>query len=214
MAEKKITIRELIETGKRNGKLTTKEINEAIEETGFDVEQIDKLYETLERNSVEIVDEPDPEADAFTLTEASVDMFESALSAEGVAIDDPVKVYLKEIGRVPLLTPDEEIKLALAIQEGNKAVETKKEKFAPVLEVEQNKKRSIRDRNEAMNAVLDTYSAAQREELKTLDKLISQGDRAKQRLSEANLRLVVSIAKRYVGRGMQFLDLIQEGNLA
>ena len=213
MAEKKITIRELIETGKRNGKLTTKEINEAIEETGFDVEQIDKLYETLERNSVEIVDEPDPEADAFTLTEASVDMFESALSAEGVAIDDPVKVYLKEIGRVPLLTPDEEIKLALAIQEGNKAVETKKEKFAPVLEVEQNKKRSIRDRNEAMNAVLDTYSAAQREELKTLDKLISQGDRAKQRLSEANLRLVVSIAKRYVGRGMQFLDLIQEGNL-
>ncbi|HIX33138.1 MAG TPA: RNA polymerase sigma factor RpoD [Candidatus Gemmiger avium] len=213
MAEKKITIRELIETGKRNGKLTTKEINEAIEETGFDVEQIDKLYETLERNSVEIVDEPDPEADAFTLTEASVDMFESALSAEGVAIDDPVKVYLKEIGRVPLLTPDEEIKLALAIQEGNKAVETKKEKFAPVLEVEQNKKLSIRDRNEAMNAVLDTYSAAQREELKTLDKLISQGDRAKQRLSEANLRLVVSIAKRYVGRGMQFLDLIQEGNL-
>ena len=213
MAEKKITIRELIETGKRNGKLTTKEINDAIEETGFDVEQIDKLYETLERNSVEIVDEPDQEADAFTLTEASVDMFESALSAEGVAIDDPVKVYLKEIGRVPLLTPDEEIKLALAIQEGNKAVETKKEKFAPVLEVEQNKKLSIRDRNEAMTAVLDTYSAAQREELKTLDKLISQGDRAKQRLSEANLRLVVSIAKRYVGRGMQFLDLIQEGNL-
>ena len=213
MAEKKITIRELIETGKRNGKLTTKEINDAIEETGFDVEQIDKLYETLERNSVEIVDEPDPEADAFTLTETSVDMFESALSAEGVAIDDPVKVYLKEIGRVPLLTPDEEIKLALAIQEGNKAVETKKEKFAPVLEVEQNKKLSIRDRNEAMNAVLDTCSAAQREELKTLDKLISQGDRAKQRLSEANLRLVVSIAKRYVGRGMQFLDLIQEGNL-
>ena len=90
MAEKKITIRELIETGKRNGKLTTKEINDAIEETGFDVEQIDKLYETLERNSVEIVDEPDQEADAFTLTEASVDMFESALSAEGVAIDDPV----------------------------------------------------------------------------------------------------------------------------
>ena len=213
MAEKKITIRELIETGKRNGKLTTKEINDAIEETGFDVEQIDKLYETLERNSVEIVDEPDPEADAFALTETSVDMFESALSAEGVAIDDPVKVYLKEIGRVPLLTPDEEIKLALAIQEGNKAVETKKEKFAPVLEVEQNKKLSIRDRNEAMNAVLDTYSAVQREELKTLDKLISQGDRAKQRLSEANLRLVVSIAKRYVGRGMQFLDLIQEGNL-
>ena len=213
MAEKKITIRELIETGKRSGKLTTKEINDAIEETGFDVEQIDKLYETLERNNVEIVDEPDPEADAFTLTEASVDMFESALSAEGVAIDDPVKVYLKEIGRVPLLTPDEEIKLALAIQEGNKAVETKQEKFAQVLEVEQNKKLSIRERTEAMNAVLETMSSPQREELKALDRLINQGERAKQRLSEANLRLVVSIAKRYVGRGMQFLDLIQEGNL-
>ena len=213
MAEKKITIRELIETGKRNGKLTTKEINDAIEETGFDVEQIDKLYETLERNNVEIVDEPDPETDAFTLTEASVDMFESALSAEGVAIDDPVKVYLKEIGRVPLLTPDEEIKLALAIQEGNKAVETKQEKFAQVLEVEQNKKLSIRERTEAMNAVLETMSSPQREELKALDRLINQGERAKQRLSEANLRLVVSIAKRYVGRGMQFLDLIQEGNL-
>ena len=213
MAEKKITIRELIEIGKRNGKLTTKEINDAIEETGFDVEQIDKLYETLERNSVEIVDEPDPEAEAFTLTEASVDLFESALSAEGVAIDDPVKVYLKEIGRVPLLTPDEEIKLALAIQEGNRAVETKQEKFAPVLEIEKNKKLSIRERTESMNALLDTLSPAQREELKTLDKLIGQGERAKKRLSEANLRLVVSIAKRYVGRGMQFLDLIQEGNL-
>ena len=101
MAEKKITIRELIETGKRNGKLTTKEINDAIEETGFDVEQIDKLYETLEGHNVEIVDEPDADSENFTLTENSVDMFENALSAEGVAIDDPVKVYLKEIGRVP-----------------------------------------------------------------------------------------------------------------
>ena len=92
MAEKKITIRELIETGKRNGKLTTKEINDAIEETGFDVEQIDKLYETLEGHNVEIVEEPDANSENFTLTEDSVDMFEHALSAEGVDIDDPVKV--------------------------------------------------------------------------------------------------------------------------
>ncbi len=160
MSEKRNVVRELIETGKRNGRLTTKEINDALEEINFDVEQVDKLYETLESHNVEVVDEPDPDVAGFTLTEDSVDVLESALSAEGVAIDDPVKVYLKEIGRVPLLTPDEERQLALDIQEGG-----------------------------------------------------AKGERAKQRLSEANLRLVVSIAKRYVGRGMQFLDLIQEGNL-
>ncbi len=160
MSEKRNVVRELIETGKRNGRLTTKEINDALEEINFDVEQVDKLYETLESHNVEVVDEPDPDVAGFTLTEDSVDVLESALSAEGVAIDDPVKVYLKEIGRVPLLSPDEERQLALDIQEGG-----------------------------------------------------YKGERAKQRLSEANLRLVVSIAKRYVGRGMQFLDLIQEGNL-
>ncbi|MBQ8648265.1 MAG: sigma-70 family RNA polymerase sigma factor, partial [Oscillospiraceae bacterium] len=160
MAEKKNVLRELLETGKRNGKLTSKELTDAIEESGFDVEQMDKLYETLERNGIEVVDEPDTEGEHFALTEESVEQFESSLSAEGVAIDDPVKVYLKEIGRVPLLTSEEEIQLAKDIQEGG-----------------------------------------------------PKGERAKQRLSEANLRLVVSIAKRYVGRGMQFLDLIQEGNL-
>ncbi|MEG0396289.1 MAG: RNA polymerase sigma factor region1.1 domain-containing protein, partial [Oscillospiraceae bacterium] len=160
MADKKAIIRELIETGKRNQKLTTKEINDALEEIGFDVEQVDKLYETLDTHNIEIVDEPDADAEEFTLTEETVDVLETALSAEGVAIDDPVKVYLKEIGRVPLLSSEEEIELALKILDGGPA-----------------------------------------------------GERAKQRLSEANLRLVVSIAKRYVGRGMQFLDLIQEGNL-
>ncbi|MDD3430195.1 MAG: RNA polymerase sigma factor RpoD [Oscillospiraceae bacterium] len=153
----KLAIKELIESGKRNGKLTTKEINDALEESGFDVEQVDKLYETLESHNVEIVDEPDADAEDFTLTDSNVEVFESALTAEGVAIDDPVKVYLKEIGRVPLLSPEEEIDLAVRINAGD--------------------------------------------------------EKAKQRLSEANLRLVVSIAKRYVGRGMQFLDLIQEGNL-
>ena len=92
--------------------------------------------------------------------EEGMDDFEDTVTSDGITIDDPVKVYLKEIGRVPLLTPDEEVQLALDIQKGGK-----------------------------------------------------DGERAKQRLSEANLRLVVSIAKRYVGRGMQFLDLIQEGNL-
>ena len=213
MAEKKITIRELIETGKRNGKLTTKEINDAIEETGFDVEQIDKLYETLEGHNVEIVDEPDADSENFTLTENSVDMFENALSAEGVAIDDPVKVYLKEIGRVPLLSGDEEIRLALDILDGNKAIEEKKEKFAKICEVEDDKELSSDEKRIWLTQTKDALPTEQRIELRNLETAIRKGERAKQRLSEANLRLVVSIAKRYVGRGMQFLDLIQEGNL-
>ncbi len=157
MADKKAVIRELIENGKKHGKLTTKEISDAMEEIGFDVDQVDKLYETLDAHNIEVVDEPDPDIEEFKLTEENADQFEGALAAEGVSIDDPVKVYLKEIGRVPLLTPEEEVRLAERILEGD--------------------------------------------------------ERAKQRLAEANLRLVVSIAKRYVGRGMQFLDLIQEGNL-
>ena len=157
MADKKTVIRELIETGKKNGKLTTKEISDAMEEIGFDVDQVDKLYETLDAHNIEVVDEPDPEIEEFKLTEENANEFEGALAAEGVAIDDPVKVYLKEIGRVPLLTPEEEVDLAERVLQGD--------------------------------------------------------EKAKQRLTEANLRLVVSIAKRYVGRGMQFLDLIQEGNL-
>ena len=160
MGEKKNVITNLVELGKRNQKITTKEINDALEEIGFEVELVDKLYEALDANNIEIVDEPDADVEEFTLTEETVDELESALSAEGVNIDDPVKVYLKEIGRVPLLSPEEEIDLAVKIQSGG-----------------------------------------------------PDGDKAKQRLSEANLRLVVSIAKRYVGRGMQFLDLIQEGNL-
>ena len=213
MAEKKITIREMIETGKRNGKLTTKEINDAIEETGFDVEQIDKLYETLEGHNVEIVDEPDADSENFTLTEDSVDMFENALSAEGVAIDDPVKVYLKEIGRVPLLSGDEEIRLALDILDGNKAIEEKKEKFAKICEIEDDKELSSDEKRIWLTQTRDALPTEQRIELRNLETAIRKGERAKQRLSEANLRLVVSIAKRYVGRGMQFLDLIQEGNL-
>ena len=163
MAEKKDPIRSLIENGRRNGKLTNTEIGDAMEESGhvLDVEQMEKLYEELESNGIEAVDDDASDvADAAALTEDNVDDFEESLNTDGITIDDPVKVYLKEIGRVPLLTPEEEIDLALKIQAGG-----------------------------------------------------PDGEKAKQRLSEANLRLVVSIAKRYVGRGMQFLDLIQEGNL-
>ena len=162
MAEKKDPIRSLIESGRRAGKLTNTEIGDAMEESGhvLDVEQMEKLYEELESNGIEVVDDGTVDVGDAALTEDNVDDFEESLSTDGITIDDPVKVYLKEIGRVPLLTPEEEIDLALKIQAGG-----------------------------------------------------PEGEKAKQRLSEANLRLVVSIAKRYVGRGMQFLDLIQEGNL-
>ena len=213
MAEKKNVIRELIETGKRNGKLTTKEINDAIEESGFDVEQIDKLYETMEGHGIEIVEEPDPEAETFTLTEESVDLFESALSAEGVAIDDPVMVYLKEIGRVPLLSSDEEIQLALDILAGGEAQEKRTAQFPEICRIEADQSLSVVERKEQMEQARAALTREQLAELGRLDTTARRGERAKQRLSEANLRLVVSIAKRYVGRGMQFLDLIQEGNL-
>ncbi len=153
MAEKKMLIKDLIEQGKRKGKLSTKEINDLLEELDFDAEQVDKLYETLEGHNIEIVEDlNDQDLEQALTKDLSALEF---VSAEG--IDDPVKVYLKEIGRVPLLTPEKEIELAAKMAEGD--VNARKE------------------------------------------------------LAEANLRLVVSIAKRYVGRGMQFLDLIQEGNL-
>ena len=163
MAEKKDSIRTLIDTGRRIGKLTSSEISDAMEENGnvLDVEAMEKLYEELESNGIEIVDDTPVEVDdTVSAADDGADDYEDGLTADGITIDDPVKVYLKEIGRVPLLTPDEETELALKIQAGG-----------------------------------------------------PDGEKAKQRLSEANLRLVVSIAKRYVGRGMQFLDLIQEGNL-
>lgn len=156
--DKKAVIRNLIETGKNNGRLTTREINDALEQLDFDVEKVDKLYDTFEQLNIDIVDDIDlSEFDRKEGVELDAKEEEALLSVEGISIDDPVKVYLKEIGRVPLLSPEEEIELAERMAQG------------------------------------DPY--------------------ARKRLSEANLRLVVSIAKRYVGRGMQFLDLIQEGNL-
>ncbi len=183
MAEKKMGLKELLENGKRTGKVTTKELYEAMEESNFDVEKIDQIYSLFERENVEVVEEADEES--FALTENNADQFESSLTAEGVTIDDPVKVYLKEIGRVPLLTSEEEVNLALTIKAGNDA----KEKYDA-----------------------DPDALSEEEKAECL-KAIKKGAAARKRLSEANLRLVVSIAKRYVGRGMQFLDLIQEGNL-
>lgn len=158
--DKKTVIKELIEQGKSKGQLSTKDILDAIGELDFEPEQIEKFYDTLESQGVEIIENfADVALDDIDLNPQNNnnDGGNTAASTETISIDDPVKVYLKEIGRVPLLSPEEEIDLAIRIAEGD--------------------------------------------------------ERAKKRLSEANLRLVVSIAKRYLGRGMQFLDLIQEGNL-
>ena len=156
-------LHELLEYGKKNGKITMKEINKAIDALELDADQQDKFYAALEKMGVEIAVEEDDEvndaenenfADVEEVTE---DEMNAAIAVDGLAIDDPVRMYLKEIGKVDLLSPEEEIELAKRMLEGD--------------------------------------------------------EKAKKRLAEANLRLVVSIAKRYGGRGMMFLDLIQEGNL-
>ena len=159
--KKQIDMNLLIEKGKK-GKLSVSDLDEAIEEMDFDAESIDKLYETLEDNGIGF-DESDISSEEMNAIESEVESFgagetmERILEQEGLAIDDPVRLYLKEIGRVPLLTNEREKKLAERMMVGDETAKTE--------------------------------------------------------LVEANLRLVVSIAKRYVGRGMFFLDLIQEGNM-
>ena len=159
--EKKFEVRDLIEKGKVKGSLSNAEIMEAIEEADYDIEQIEKLYETLEGMGIEVTGYLD--APEFRAIENDVERYESAedmekmLAQEGLSIDDPVRMYLKEIGTVALLDSERELYLAEKMTEGDRA--------------------------------------------------------AKDELVRANLRLVVSIAKRYVGKGMFFLDLIQEGNL-
>ncbi|MCD7740959.1 MAG: RNA polymerase sigma factor RpoD [Ruminococcus sp.] len=162
--DKKNVMDGLLEQGKVKGKLTTKEINDALEKLDYDVEQIDQFYESCEKFHIEIIDDILADDDVAIMSaeeEVTPEEIDIGLSTDGVAIDDPVKIYLKEIGRVPLLTPEEEIQLAEKMGSGNE----------------------------------------------------EEAAKARKRLAEANLRLVVSIAKKYVGRGMSFLDLIQEGNM-
>ncbi|ADL41979.1 RNA polymerase, sigma 70 subunit, RpoD subfamily [Caldicellulosiruptor obsidiansis OB47] len=154
MSEEKKTlirekVRELISLGQSKGFLTYSEIQEILDKVELDASQVESIYDTLESMGIDVVD------DRVSEEELLKDDLENL--PEGIAIDDPVRMYLKEIGKIPLLTPEEEIELAKRIEQGD--------------------------------------------------------EEAKKRLAEANLRLVVSIAKRYVGRGMLFLDLIQEGNL-
>ena len=161
-SEKKFNLKEIVEKAKAKGSISNADIMEELEDVDYDLEQIEKLYEALEAAGVEVTGYLDtPEFDNEIQTE--VEQYESAedmekmLSQEGLAIDDPVRMYLKEIGKVPLLDAPRELELAELMANGN--------------------------------------------------------NEAKKELVESNLRLVVSIAKRYVGKGMFFLDLIQEGNL-
>ncbi|MBC7765987.1 MAG: RNA polymerase sigma factor RpoD [Hyphomonadaceae bacterium] len=149
-------VKELIEKGKSRGVLSYQEIMDALQEIELNPEQIEMIYETLENIGVEVVGDLDKELKEIEELNVEVEDIEANIP-DGINIDDPVRMYLKEIGKVPLLSSDEEIELARRMEKGEQD--------------------------------------------------------AKKRLAEANLRLVVSIAKRYVGRGMLFLDLIQEGNL-
>ncbi len=154
-------IKELIAKGKRKGIISYREIMDSLEQIDLSTEQIDEIYEAFASNGIEIMpdtsesEEPTEDQEPFQVDTEEVEL--DLTIPEGIALDDPVRMYLKEIGRVPLLSATDEIDLARRVEEGEES--------------------------------------------------------AKRRLAEANLRLVVSIAKRYVGRGMLFLDLIQEGNL-
>ena len=158
--EKKMDVQGLIEKGKSQGSLSASDITEAVDLSGYDMDQVEKLYETLEASGIEVNSYMGDDFEGPAGVEVEVEENEDidkALADDGVAVDDPVRMYLKDIGKIPLLTPERETWLAEKIAEGDES--------------------------------------------------------AKNELVEANLRLVVSIAKKYVGKGMYFPDLIQEGNL-
>jgi RNA polymerase primary sigma factor len=188
-------VMDLFARGKKRGRLESSEMMDVLDEIELDSDQMEKIYDSLESLSISIGSEEDilPELpdDLEPPLEEIAEIEEEELVdpntlVDSFAIDDPVRMYLKEIGKVDLLSPEEETELAQRMSAGILAAEQLRE--------------------------LDG-SAIPPEELKELKKLAKEGERSKQKLAEANLRLVVSIAKRYVGRGMLFLDLIQEGNL-
>lgn len=184
---------ELIERGKKKNKLTSAELMEVLETLNLGSEEMDKVYDILENEGIDTtgeyltdaVDFEDAVPPAEELEEVSEEeIIDPNTLVDSFGVDDPVRMYLKEIGKVNLLTFEEEVELAKTMAVGREA-------------------------SEQLEEDPDLDDAARAE----LEDLCAKGEAAKQKLAEANLRLVVSIAKRYVGRGMQFLDLIQEGNL-
>ncbi len=195
-------LKELIALAKKKKNvLDYSEVNDFFSDLPLEEEQFDKILETLEVNgivcNVEIPVEDELDEEEVNLTEEDeVDVENIDLSVpDGVSIEDPVRMYLKEIGKVPLLSADEEITLAQQMENGIEALE-KLDNIEEML----------------LSAEGDEKEALEKEK-KELALVMMDGEEAKKKLAEANLRLVVSIAKRYVGRGMLFLDLIQEGNL-
>ena len=185
---------------KKKNMLEYQEISDFFADMQLEAEQFDKILDFLEANNIDVLRITDDDSDDEILLdvddEDEIEVEKIDLSVpDGVSIEDPVRMYLKEIGKVPLLSAEEEIELAKNMEAGAVA----KEKIA-----------ILKSREE--NATEEELAEIQ-EEIKNLQKDLDAGDEAKKRLAEANLRLVVSIAKRYVGRGMLFLDLIQEGNL-
>ncbi len=197
-------LKALLTSAKKKGYAEYQEVIDSFAELNLEEEQFDKIWDALDKNkillridTIEDDDIPEEELSLEDAADLELDMenLENSLG-DGVSIEDPVRMYLKEIGRVPLLSADEEITLAKKMEAGVEAEEEKKE-----LEKKLEKETAESKRKKLIK------------KLEEKDAVIEEGKAAAQDLSKANLRLVVSIAKRYVGRGMLFLDLIQEGNL-
>ena len=211
--------------------LEYQEISDHFKEMQLGPDQMEAVLDYLEKNSVDIMRLNDMEEEDIILDdEEEIEVEAIDLSVpDGVSTDDPVRMYLKEIGKVPLLTAEEESELAKHMEAGNYAMDLihKKDaeeeeltfKYVSTLEKEKElREGEPTEADQVLDSIIDYAKKVQEgaltdEDIKALKNIASEGDEAKKRLSEANLRLVVSIAKRYVGRGMLFLDLIQEGNL-